>query len=160
MHIDPRRLLKPAALAWALAAAIGCGRPGAGSLELAGPEVRRRLPAEVAPLVPEDAVLCLDDARPDGSYRIWILRRPGGTWLEIPAERPRGKGATRTESHDLPPSALLGVLRSRLPALAPGKPAEPRCRFTHWRLPDGAEVQIREIVAEGGWFASVERVAM
>ena len=52
------------------------------------------------------------------------------------------------------------ILRSRLPSLAPGAPTEPRCRFTHWRLADGAEVQVREVVTDRGWFASVERVAM
>ncbi len=157
--LRPLMLMRAAALAWAFVAAAGCGRATGGFEELTGPEARRRLPAPVAELVPEDAVLCLDDARADGSYRIWLLRRPGGTWLDVPKAGPRGKAESRPDSHDMPPSALLGVLRSRLPGLDPGEP-EGRCRFTHWRLPGGAEVQVREIVSDRGWFASVERVAM
>ncbi|WP_337174646.1 hypothetical protein [Paludisphaera sp.] len=160
MRSDPGMPARLAALAWALAlAAGGCGE-GGGFVERSGAEALRRLPPEVADLVPEDAVLCLDEARADGDYRIWILRRPGGTWLDLPAERPRAKGAPQVESHDMPPSALLGVLRSRTPGLDPGEPAEPRCRFSHWKLPDGAEVQVRELVTDRGWFASVERVAL
>ncbi|OJW19929.1 MAG: hypothetical protein BGO49_10390 [Planctomycetales bacterium 71-10] len=148
------------ALAWALASALGCGRAGGYVGEQTGPEARRRLPAEVAELIPEDAVLCLDDARPDGSYRIWILRRPGGTWLDVPKARPGGKAATQADSHDMPATALLGVLRSRIPGLDPGEPKEPRCRFTHWKSSDGVEIQVRELITDHGWFASVERVAM
>lgn len=158
MRTDPRR--RTPALILALASAIGCGRAGDDFEELTGPEALRRLPGQVAELAPADAVLCLDDGRPDGSYRIWILRRPGGTWLDLPRARLGGKAAGGPDSHDMPATALLGVLRSRLPSLAPGAPTEPRCRFTHWRLADGAEVQVREVVTDRGWFASVERVAM
>lgn len=145
---------------WALASALGCGGAGGAFEEISGPGALRRLPAQVAELAPPDVVLCLDDARPDGSHRIWILRHPGASWLDIPTGSPRGKSAIRPESHDMPPSAVLGVLRSRMPGLDPGEPAERRCRLTHWRLPDGAEIQVREILTDRGWFASVERVAM
>jgi hypothetical protein len=157
MRTDLLRPLRLAVAAWALAVA-GCGASGRSSLELGSPEARSRLPEDVAALIPEDVVLCLDEAHTDNAYRIWILRRPGGTWLELPARRGRGKD--KVESHNMPPSALLGVLRSRLPVLDAGKPTEPRCRYTHWRLPDGAEVQVRELITDRGWFASVERVAM
>lgn len=160
MRIDPRPLLRATALAWALAASAGCGPAAGGFEESTGPDALRRLPGQVAELVPADAVLCLDDARPDGSYRIWILRNPDGDWLDVPKSGPRGRPAARPDSHDMPPTALLGLLRSRLPGLDPGEPSGRRCRFTHWRLPDGAEVQVREIVSDRGWFASVERVAM
>jgi hypothetical protein len=161
MLSDPLRPVRAAILAsWALASAFGCGDAGGRFEEMSGPEALRRLPAQVAELTPPDVVLCLDDARPDGSYRIWILRHAGGSWLKIPTGSSRDKSASRPDSHDMPPSALLGVLRSRLPDLDPGEPAERRCRFTHWRLPDGAEVQLRELLTDRGWFASVERVAM
>jgi hypothetical protein len=29
-------------------------------------------------------------------------------------------------------------------------------RFTHWTLAGGSEIQIREIVTDRGWFASIE----
>ncbi len=157
MRSEPRRSTRAAVVVWALISAIGCGRGG--FPEATGPEALARLPGQVAELVPEDAVLCLDDARSDGSHRIWILRRPGGTWLTFPTAGPRGKSAIQTETHETPATALTGVLRTRLPSLDPGGPIGGRCRFTHWRLPDGAEVQVRELVTDRGWFASVERVA-
>jgi hypothetical protein len=135
-------------------ASLGCGQRGGVALELRGPEALARLPREAAELIPEDSILCLDEARRDGAYRLWILRRPGGAWLSF-AEK-----AKRAEQHRMPSSALEAVLRTRLPSLESGRPLEPHCRFTHWKLADGAEIQVRELITERGWFASVERVAM
>ncbi|WP_435020139.1 hypothetical protein TA3x_001667 [Tundrisphaera sp. TA3] len=138
-----------------LAAASGCGGGlGVASLELSGPEARGRLPESVAGLIPEGAILCLDEERHDGALHQWILRDPAGTWLAFPA----GKGGP--ERHDMPPSALETILASRLPGLDRGTPREKRCRYTHWTAPDGAEIQVREILTDRGWFASVERVRM
>ncbi len=147
-------LLLPAALAG------GCGRPESCGilLELTGDELRRRLPEEVAGAVAEGAVLCLDEPRSDGAYHLWILRHPGGTWLSFPPRRPGRRHPH--ETHEMPPSALESILRSRLPSLTTGNLREPRCRLTHWRSADGAEIQVRELITDQGWFASVERVAM
>lgn len=60
----------------------------------------------------------------------------------------------------MPPSAQEGLFRSRLPGIDRGKPAEPRCHCTHWTAADGAAIQVRELVTDQGWFASVERVRM
>lgn len=160
MRIDLRRSVRAAALVCVLLPAVGCGRGSAAFQETSGPEALRRLPDRLPELVPEDAVICLDDARQDGRYRIWILRDPGGTWMDFSKATPGGKKGVKVESHDMPPTTLLGVLRSRTPGLKPGKPKEPRCRFTHWKAPDGAEIQTRELITDHGWFASVERVAM
>jgi hypothetical protein len=132
----------------------GCpGGNGGRSLELTGGEARGRLPEAVVDLVPADAILCHDEEGQEGAYHLWILRRPGGTWLEIPdRERPG------FESHDMPPSALEVILQSKLPSLDRGRPLERRCRYTHWHDRDGAEILIREIITDQGWFAGVERV--
>ena len=158
MRCDLRSTWILAAFAGVFAAA-GCGPGGADSLELSGPEARRRLPAEVADLVAEDVILCLDDTRSDGAYRLWILRRPGGTWMRTP-EAPKSRGRGKPEMHDMPASAIESLIRSRLPSMMTGKPERPRCRFTHWKSSDGAELQVREFITDQGWFASVERVAM
>jgi hypothetical protein len=126
-------------------------------MELSGPEARRRLPAEVADLVAEDVTLCLDEARSDGTYHLWILRHSGETWMRAP-KLPRGRG--RAETHDMPASAIESLIRSRFPSMSMGRPEQPRCRFTHWKSSDGAELQVRELITDQGWFASVERVAM
>ncbi len=135
-------------------AASGCGRSGGAGPELSGPEALARLPKEVTSQLPQDVVLCLDESGHDGAYRLWVLRRPDGSRLRF-APKPKGM-----ESHEMPASALRSLLVSRLPSLDLGGPADPQCRLTHWRLADGAEVQIRELVTADGWFASVERVAL
>ncbi|AMV39253.1 hypothetical protein [Planctomyces sp. SH-PL62] len=132
----------------------GCSPRTAASLELVGRDVRSRVPEQLAALLPDDVVLCLDEERQDGEYRLWILRGPGRERLRFPASL-RG-----LESHRRPTSALTNLLAARLPSLTARSPSESHCRFTHWRLPDGAEIQIREVVLEAEWFASVERVAM
>ena len=71
---------------------------------------------------------------------------------------PRGRG--KPEMHDMPASAIESLIRSRLPSMMTGRPERPRCRFTHWKSSDGAELQVREFITDQGWFASVERVAM
>jgi hypothetical protein len=144
------------ALAAALILALASGCEGARSLELTGEEARRRLPAELAAIVPADAILCHDEQGHGGDYHLWIVRQPGGTWLEFP----KRKGL---DHHTMPTSALASILKSKLPSLDPGSPAEPRCRFTHWCADDndvGAEFQVREIITDQGWFASLERVRM
>lgn len=168
-RLDPRAEGRPSAFSWprkslptafrilvaAVAmAACGCSERDGAIRDLTGLEALERLPEEVAALVPEDAILRLDEDRADGAYRIWILQRPGGTWLEF---KPKPRGMDR---HQMPSSALESILQSRLPSLERGRPLEPHCRFTHWRLADGAEIQIRELITEQGWFASVERLAM
>jgi hypothetical protein len=145
--------LAVALIGWALAVA-GCGRSGSTSLELVGPDALARLPKEVASLLPEDVVLRLDETGHDGDYQLWILSRPDGSRLHF---TPKVKGL---ESHEMPPSALRSLIVSRLPSLDLGGPSDTHCRLTHWRLPDGAEIQIRELVTQKGWFASVERVAL
>ena len=135
-------------------APCGCSKRDGAIRDLTGPEALERLPREVAELVPADSVLRLDEDRPDGAYRLWILQRPGGSRLEF---KPKPWGM---DQHQMPPSALETILQSRLPSLERGRPLEPHCWFTHWRLADGAEIQIRELITEQGWFASVERVAL
>jgi len=135
-------------------ASCGCRERGDAAPELTGPEALARLPTEAVELIPEDSILCLDETRQGGNYRIWILRRPCGGWLAFPEK------SKRIEQHRMPSTALEAVLRSRLPSLESGRSREPHCRFTHWRLTDGAELQVRELITERGWFASVERVAM
>lgn len=134
--------------------ASGCSPRTAASLELVGRDVRSRVPEQLAALLPDDVVLCLDEERQDGAYRLWILRSPSGERLRFPA------ALRDLESHQRPTSALTNLLVARLPSLSLGSPSDSHCRFTHWRLPDGAEIQVRELVLEAGWFASVERVAM
>ena len=127
----------------------GCDGPR--SLELTGEEIRRRLPGEVVELLPTGSILCHDEEAQGGAYHLWILRKPGGTWLAFP-------GRKRVEHHSMPTSALETILRSKLPSLDRGQPVERRCRYTHWPAKDGAEIQVREIITDQGWFASVERV--
>lgn len=147
----PRRTLS-AALALALAGSFaGCGGPR--SLELVGGELSQRLPAEVMKVIPADAVLCLDEDDQEGAYHIWILRKPGGTWIEFPKRK-----RIDFEHHSMPPTALETILESKLPSLNRGQPLERRCRYTHWRGEDGDEFQVRELVTDQGWFGSVERV--
>lgn len=129
---------------------LGCGGQNP---ELTGEEARKRLPEEVARLVPDDAILCHDEEGHEGTYRLWILRAPGGKRIEFP----KRKGL---EHHEMPVSALETILRSKLPSLGRGQPVDRHCRYTHWRARDGHEIQIREIVTDQGWFASVERVRM
>jgi len=156
--LPPRVRTGPSIAFLAAVAAVALASPGCmerdATLELTGPEALKRLPPEVAALIPDDSVLRLDQDRADGAYRIWILQRPGGTRLEF-SPKPRGM-----DQHRMPPSALESILQARLPSLERGRPLESHCWFTHWRLADGAEIQIRELVTEQGWFASVERVAM
>lgn len=136
-------------------AAVGCSPDGGGtSLELTGPEALGRLPEGVLELIPADAILCHDEEMQNGDLHLWIVRKPGGTWLTFPAKT---KGL---DHHDMPPSALLSILGDRLPALKAGEPSERRCRFTHWPTAEREEIQVREIVTDHGWFASVERVRM
>lgn len=148
----------PMALRWLVLAMMmapcGCSERDGAIRDLTGPEALARLPKEVAALVPADSILRLDEDRPDDAYRLWILHRPGGSPLAF-EPKPRGM-----DQHQMPPSALEAILQTRLPSLERGRPLEPHCRFTHWRLADGAEIQIRELVTEQGWFASVERVAL
>ncbi|WP_165245614.1 hypothetical protein [Paludisphaera soli] len=148
-----RAALAVGLVAWTLLAP-GCWGSGAASLELVGPEALARLPRAVASQLPDDVVLCLDETGHDGDYRLWILRRPEGSRLQL---SPKLKGL---ESHEMPASALRSLLVFRMPTLDLGGPSDSHCRLSHWRLPDGAEIQIREIVTEKGWFASVERVAL
>jgi len=136
-----------------IAAVAGC-RPGPLGPAVGGDVALEGLPGEVAALMPEGAVLCLDETARDGAYRLWIIRGPGARRIDLP-RKPRG-----IESHDRPASALRNLLTARLPNLVIGDPAEPRCRFTHWKLAEGAEIQIREWIAGGEWFASVERIAL
>ncbi len=140
-----------------LAFAAGCGNGGGESLELSGAEARRRLPAEVAELIAEDTILCLDETRSDGAYQLWLVRRPEGTWMRTPQA---SRGREKPETHDMPATAIESIFRSRLPSTSVGKPDPPRCRFTHWKASDGAELQVRELITDQGWFASVERVAL
>lgn len=44
---------------------------------------------------------------------------------------------------------------AKAPAVRLGAPRQPRGRFTHWRLGE-AEIQVREVITENGWFASLE----
>lgn len=139
-----------AALVLTLATCIaGCGGPR--SLELSGAEMRRRLPEEVGAIVPAGAILCLDEEGQDGAYRVWILRKPGGELITFP-------GRSKVETHWMPTSAIETVLQARLPTLRRGAPAQRHCRYAHWRSRDGAEVQVREILTDQGWLATVERV--
>ncbi|MFO0907142.1 MAG: hypothetical protein U0794_02060 [Isosphaeraceae bacterium] len=146
--------MRKASAGWTLALSallLGCG--GSRSLELTGDEVRKRLPEEVSSLVPADAILCHDEEGQHGAYRLWILRKPAGSRIEYPKRR-------GLEHHAMPTTALESLLRSRLPSLDSGTPVDRHCHYTHWRATDGSEIQVREIVTDQGWFASVERVRM
>lgn len=112
-----------------------------------------RLPQSIRGLVPEATVLCFEEQGEGGSYSLFLLRNPGGDWLPAPKKKPAG-----WEQHRMPATALEGLIATKLPSLTTGKPKEPRCLLTHWRDADGAEIQVRELVTEQGWFASVERV--
>ncbi len=102
-------------------------------------------------MLPPDAVLCLDETAEGETYRLWIIRKPGGTWLHFPPKLPG------FEQHDMPPATLESVLTTKLPSLERGRPIERRCRYTHWHGEGGTEFQTREIVTDQGWFASVEQ---
>lgn len=136
-------------IATAILLAAGCSDPK--SLELVGDELRRRIPEELTRVLPPDAVLCLDETAGGEKYRLWILRRPGGTWLHFPKKLPG------FEQHNMPPATLESVLTTKLPSLTRGRPIERRCRYTHWHGGGGTEFQTREIITDQGWFASVEQ---
>lgn len=134
---------------------VGSGCPGGlgqASLERTGPESRGDLPGSIRGILPESAILCLEEATQEGAVRRWIFRDPAGTWLGTPGS------PVRPERHDMPPSALESILATRLPALDRGTLRERKCRYTHWKEADGSEVQVREIVSDRGWFACVEQV--
>lgn len=148
-----RFIIRPALVVALIAADVGC-RPGPQGAAVGGEAALEGLPGEVAALMPLGAVLCLDETARNGAYRLWIFRGPGTRKLDLP-QKPRA-----IESHDRPASALKNLLTARLPNLVLGDPAEPKCRFSHWKLADGAEIQIRELIAGGEWFASVERISL
>lgn len=143
------------AAAWAgiaLASALpaGCGGPPR-QAERSGAELRRELPDELARLLPGTAVEChRESAGVPGPYTLRIFRCPGGDWLEFPA------GLPGLERHDLPASVLGRTLAAKVPGLEVGTPRGEVCRFTHWGL-GAAEFQVREIVTDRGWFATVEQ---
>lgn len=149
----PRSMIRPSLAVVLIAAVVGC-RPGPQGGAVSGEAALEGLPGEVASLVPEGAVLCLDEASRNGAYRLWIFRGPGSRKIDLPRQ-PRG-----IESHDRPASALKNLVKTHLPNFVIGDPAEPKCRFTHWKLADGAEIQIRELIAGGEWLASVERISL
>jgi hypothetical protein len=128
-------------------AVAGCGaeetRRGAGDL-------RAALPVELAERLPPGLEVCFDEASDHpAAYRLWLVRAPGHQWLEPP--RTLGAG----HPHELPERILRGMFAAKAPGIDLGAPRHPRGRSTHWKLGE-AEVQIREIVTENGWFASVE----
>lgn len=143
------------AAAWvgvALASALpaGCGgQPH--QAERSGAELRRELPDELARLLPAAAIEChRESANSPGPYTLRIFRCPEGRWLEFPA------GLPGLERHDLPASVLGRILAAKARGLEVGTPRGEVCRFTHWRRGD-AEFQVREIVTDRGWFATVEQ---
>jgi len=75
-------------------------------------------------------------------------------------EATKGRGHEKPEKHEMPASAIESIIRSKLRSMSIGRPEQPRCRYTLWRSSDGAELQVRELITDQGWFASVERVAM
>lgn len=131
----------------------GCGEasPAGRDDALSGKEAIARLPEEIASLLPSGLILCHEEERSDGDYRLWIVRSPDARLLEFPQRNRRG-----LEHHELPPTALESILRRR-PTLDFGRP-QGRCRFTHLPANDGGEIQIRELLTDQGWFASVEKV--
>ncbi|MDX2037646.1 MAG: hypothetical protein SFX72_13420 [Isosphaeraceae bacterium] len=150
-----RRSLASALVAAACAAAAGgCGFASA-QPELVGPAALERLPESVRGLVPSDSILAHEEEGRDGGYRLWILRKPGGSRIEFPR---RDRKHTDYEHHDLPASALLGLIQAKAPQLERGTPVDPKCRFTHWTATDRAEIQMRELITDRGWFASIERL--
>lgn len=56
----------------------------------------------------------------------------------------------------LPASVLERVLAAKAPWVEPGRSQPDVCRFTHWTRGD-AEYQVREIVTDRGWIATVEQ---
>lgn len=144
-----REAARTAALLVTLLMLAGCTGPR--GVEWDGDEARRRLPREVAAIVPPAAVLCHDEVREEEGYHLWILRQPAGAWLAFPPL----KGF---EQHAMPASAIEAVLRAKVPHLPRGHSPDRRCRYSHWRADDGAEVQVREVITDQGWFATVERV--
>lgn len=153
---NTNRIQGPSSFAWALALVgvwTGCAPSGGTLLDLKGADAKERLPAEIASLLGGDVVLCLDEQKADGAYHLWLLRRPGGEWLDYKGLKPR------PERHEMPAPAVESLFASRLPALPRGKADPARCRHAHWRGRDGADLHVKEIVTDLGWFASVERLA-
>jgi hypothetical protein len=138
-----------AAIGLTILATPGCTRSGPSS-ERSGEEMRRELPEPLSRLLPPDVVECCHEtAQSPATYQLWIFRRPGGSWLDFP------KKLAGRERHDLPAQILEGMLAAKAPWLAPGRLQSTTCRYTHWTNGDTA-YQIREIVTDRGWFASVE----
>ncbi len=130
---------------------LGCGSAGS-QQERSGAAMRGELPAELSRLIPDDAILSHAEAIDSPTtYRLWIFRDPGGTWLDFPGELPG------FERHELPGSVLDGLLAAKRPGLERGDLRDRACRFAHWLGAD-AEFQVREAVTDRGWFASVEQL--
>lgn len=128
----------------------GCARTGT-QAERSGEAMRRDLPEELARLLPADVIEChRESATAPAPYTLRIFRRPGGTWLEFPKKLPG------LERHDLPARVLEGLLAAKVPGLDAGRPRSGVSRFTHWSR-GNVEYQVREIVTDLGWFASVEQ---
>ena len=144
-----RASLAPIGLAWA----VGCGTPAPTAIDIRGAEMIGRLPASVRDQVPPRSVLRFEERGEGGAYSLQILHESGGERLATPKKKPTG-----WEQHRMPATALEGLLATKLPSFPLGQTRESRCLLTHWRDPDGAEIQVREIVTDQGWFASVERV--
>lgn len=151
----PSQSLRRVHLAGLFISVVGCfaGCGGSRNLELTGEKARHRLPRDVFGIIPEDAILRHEEEGEEGGYHLWILHKPGGKWITFP----KRKGL---EHHTMPTSALEAILQSKLPSLERGEPVERRCLYTHWTAGDGAEIQLREIITDQGWFASVERMRL
>lgn len=130
--------------------------------------MRRGLPTELSRLLTADVVLCHHEAAESpAQYQLWIFRHPHGAYLDLPVQAP-SKGRSRRgerrhlhegggpERHELPTSVLERMLAAKAPWVEPGRSQPDVCRFTHWASGD-AEYQVREIVTDRGWFASVEQ---
>jgi hypothetical protein len=130
--------------------ACGCG-PSAAS-ERSGPEMRRSLPKEVDSLMPGDAILCHQESgEKPMAYSLWIFRGPGKDYLALSEELP-GK-----ERHNLPEGVLGRVFASKAPWVETGQATSGECRYTHWKRGE-VEYQVREMITDRGWFASVEQI--
>lgn len=132
------------------------------SPERSGPEMLGELPAGIAEELPDDVILChRESTETPAKYQLWIFRSPAGALREIPSAKgaagpAKPRKAEDTERHDLPASILVRILAAKVPRLEVGTPRADVCRYSHWTAGD-AEYQVRQVVTDRGWFATVEQ---